>query len=168
MNPKSLAFNGKRNRVLSVKMSKRKYPERPQRCPVCENIFVSTFRDRPAPYGKCWKTYCSYRCNTLKNGPRGESHYLWKGDNVGYQALHDWIMRHWDRPKECQKCGNAARIEAANISGSYKRDRSDWIFLCKRCHNIMDKITTRRNSLGQFDPEKPRNPFVPTNSHSRL
>lgn len=30
------------------------------------------------------------------------------------------------------------RYEWANISGEYKRDRSDWVMLCPSCHRKID------------------------------
>lgn len=139
----------------------RQYTQRVQTCPVCKKDFISTFRNRPAPYGKCWKTYCSYRCNALRNGPRGESHPGWKGDQVSYQALHEWVRKNSSIPRDCQKCGCHADVEAANISGQYKRDLSDWVFVCKSCHVVMDGIAGNRNADGTFKAKKHRNSFIP-------
>ena len=58
-----------------------------------------------------------------KNTPKktGDSNPKWKGDNVGYDALHDWVHRHKDFSGECEICGlksdNRRIIQAANISG---------------------------------------------------
>lgn len=70
----------------------------------------------------------------------GEESSRWKGDNVGYGALHDWVKRRLDCPKICSQCEdlNAKKYEWHNVSGNYKRDLSDWTRLCNRCHKIID------------------------------
>lgn len=75
----------------------------------------------------------------------GENHFAWKGDNVGYHALHDWVAKELGRPKKCEICNKteAKRFEWANISGEYKKDITDWKRLCKGCHNKMDKVGKR-------------------------
>ena len=79
--------------------------------------------------------------------PRNEEVHNWKGDKVGYAALHTWIQRKLGKPSTCQKCLKSGlstkKIHWANISGEYKRDFSDWIRLCAICHHKMDKITQR-------------------------
>lgn len=65
-----------------------------------------------------------------------ENNHAWKGDNVGYAALHTWVRRNYGTPKECSCCGTTSyrRYEWANISGKYSREREDWIRLCVPCH----------------------------------
>lgn len=64
-----------------------------------------------------------------------------KGENVGYDALHDWVNRHKGKASICKHCGkDYGRIEWANKSHEYKRDLNDWIPLCKSCHIKFDKI----------------------------
>ncbi|MHA1737897.1 MAG: hypothetical protein ACTSWD_04870 [Candidatus Heimdallarchaeota archaeon] len=71
----------------------------------------------------------------------GKDNNSWKGEDVGYDALHDWVKRHKLPFKICQVCGKTrCRIEAANISGDYKRDVSDFIWLCCSCHTRFDNI----------------------------
>ena len=64
----------------------------------------------------------------------GEKHPLWKGNMVSYGALHDYIKYHLYRPILCKRCGENRPLDLANISGEYKRDFSDWTWLCRRCH----------------------------------
>lgn len=65
----------------------------------------------------------------------------WKGDKVKYRALHSWVTRKLGRPKKCEHCGTieAKRYEWANRSHKYKRELTDWIRLCSRCHQRYDK-----------------------------
>ena len=76
----------------------------------------------------------------------GENHPGWKGDKVGYDALHDYIERHFGKPRFCEACGfeNAKIYDWANISGKYKRDKEDWLRLCRKCHVAFDDIYSKR------------------------
>ena len=76
----------------------------------------------------------------VKNYREGKEHHAWKGDKVGYFALHDWIRRRLGKPRKCEECGteNAKKFEWANISREYKRNLSDWQRLCGKCHMKYD------------------------------
>ena len=78
---------------------------------------------------------------TLNGFKRDEKHPNWKGDNVSYQALHSWVRLRLGRPMKCEHCGRTdkKKYEWANISGEYKRELSDWVRLCTKCHRIFDK-----------------------------
>lgn len=80
---------------------------------------------------------------------REKNHYLWKGDNVGYSSLHAWVRKKLGTPSKCKHCGTttAVKFEWANISGEYKRELTDWIRLCKACHNKYDNIA---DNLGDY------------------
>jgi ssDNA-binding Zn-finger/Zn-ribbon topoisomerase 1 len=70
----------------------------------------------------------------------------WKGNNVGYNALHAWVYRNLGKASKCIQCNNtknSKRFEWANISREYKRDLSDWKELCSKCHHKLDNITNR-------------------------
>lgn len=64
----------------------------------------------------------------------------WKGDDVGYAALHNWVERRLGKPSKCNQCGteDAACFDWANKSGKYLRDLSDWERLCRSCHMKSD------------------------------
>lgn len=89
-----------------------------------------------------------------------ERHHAWKGNNVGYVALHTWVKRKLGKPTVCAMCGieefNPYKIHWANISGEYKRDLNDWIRLCASCHHKIDNISergwkTRKDKNGQIN-----------------
>ena len=64
-----------------------------------------------------------------------ENNKKWKGNNVGYRALHAWVRRKLPKPKSCQKCHHTSwLLDLSNISGNYLRDLSDWEYLCRKCH----------------------------------
>jgi hypothetical protein len=68
----------------------------------------------------------------------GENNPNWKGDNVGYYALHQWIKSRKDKPSLCEECKKLAPYDLANISQEYKRDINDWEWLCRSCHMHKD------------------------------
>lgn len=78
----------------------------------------------------------------FRKGPE-ENHPRWKGDKVGYGALHDWIRKRLGTPKFCEDCGNRKlkhrQYHWANVSGKYIRDLNDWRRLCVKCHSKLDK-----------------------------
>lgn len=74
-------------------------------------------------------------------GRFGELARRWKGEDAGYTAKHLWIVKHHGKASMCDECGtkNASRYEWSNISGEYKRDRSDYRQLCPSCHRKIDQ-----------------------------
>lgn len=67
----------------------------------------------------------------------------WKGEEVGYGALHDWVRRRLGRPNKCSVCGLVSdkpqMIHWANMSREYKRNLEDWVRLCAKCHKYFDR-----------------------------
>ena len=79
----------------------------------------------------------------FKKGKNMETeHHAWKGDDVGYASLHDWVYSRLGRPTICEHCGKSGlsgrQIHWANKSGKYLRDVSDWLRLCVKCHKAYD------------------------------
>ena len=68
--------------------------------------------------------------------PSGPDSVLWKGDKVGYGALHDWVRKTLGAAHYCSRCHtrSARRYEWSNISLKYRRHPSDWKQLCVSCH----------------------------------
>lgn len=83
----------------------------------------------------------------------GDKNPEWKGDKVGYFALHNWISRQLGKANHCDNRNciyprynsrkvllkAPKRFEWSNISGLYKRDLSDWQQLCPSCHQKYDR-----------------------------
>ena len=73
---------------------------------------------------------------------RGDVLYNWKGNDAGYSALHCWVKLWLGKPKTCEHCKTTGltgySIHWANKSGLYKRELSDWIRLCAKCHKKYD------------------------------
>jgi hypothetical protein len=58
----------------------------------------------------------------------------WKGDNVSYGALHNYMKSRIPKPKYCNLCKIKSPFDLTNISGLYKRNKNDWKWMCRSCH----------------------------------
>ena len=61
--------------------------------------------------GRCWQ--------------KNEKNPQWKGDDVGYTALHNWVKRNKSKPKLCECCKKKPPYDLANISGKYMNIECD-------------------------------------------
>jgi len=118
-------------------------PPSQKKCKMC-GVFFRDYNQK----------FCSKKCYSLYqskfppptafkkgcNKPRGEKTWNWKGTEVGYCALHNWLYLRVGKPQKCECCGTktAKKYEWANISGEYKRDIKDWWRLCTSCHRYFD------------------------------
>lgn len=79
-----------------------------------------------------------------------EKNVNWKGDKVGYRALHEWIEGQLGKPTTCEFCLKenltGHEIHWANKSWEYRRDVSDWIRLCPSCHKAYDMSKIHNNT----------------------
>jgi len=82
-----------------------------------------------------------------KGKMRGKNHPQWKGDEVSYVTLHQWVKRWKQKPEFCEICNKKPPHDLHNISGEYKRDVNDFEWLCNKCHQIKD---------GRYDKNKKR------------
>ena len=73
----------------------------------------------------------------------GKKNHNWKGDEVGYYALHKWIQKNWGDATHCEICGDiniSTRYEWHNKNRQYNRKvRKDWMQVCSKCHKMLDK-----------------------------
>lgn len=71
---------------------------------------------------------------------KGERNGLWKGANASYAAKHIWMTTNFGRPQKCDSCGTTEKrmYHWANVSGTYTRQRDDWLRLCVPCHKSND------------------------------
>ena len=66
----------------------------------------------------------------------------WRNGNKNeYTKIHQWVRRRLGSPMICSKCGTKESkiYHWANLSGLYKKDSTDWIRLCPKCHRHMDR-----------------------------
>ena len=80
--------------------------------------------------------YCSRSC--FKENKNEKGNINWKGDNVGYNSLHEWIRNRKQKPEFCEYCAKKQPTDLANISQKYKRDVNDFEWLCRKCHMKKD------------------------------
>lgn len=54
--------------------------------------------------------------------------------------VHQWARKQFGKPSRCETCGTteAKQFDWANLSGEYRKERSDWKRLCKTCHVKLD------------------------------
>jgi hypothetical protein len=84
---------------------------------------------------------------------------MWKGDNVGYSALHEWIKSRKPKPPFCEFCKQKPPYDLANISGEYKRNIDDYLWVCRKCHmKNDDRIKKVLTNLKQFKYPVPPKP----------
>jgi len=94
----------------------------------------------------------------LKTGNKNPN---WKGNNVTKRSLHAWVQRHKFKPNLCEICKSVPPLDLANVSGQYKRDINDFIWICRRCHEISDGRITKlkkckKNTKPMIDSKKNR------------
>lgn len=94
-------------------------------------------------YGKKW----SEAQRKVLTRPK-EFNPLWKGDKVGYRAVHSFIERHYGKPTTCEHCQTTnlvgRQIHWASKTQSHTRNRENWMRLCSKCHGIYDKLNNLR------------------------
>jgi len=72
---------------------------------------------------------------------KGEAHWSYKGEDIQYSPLHQWVRKELGKAYKCSHCGKIGygrQMHWANIDHSYKRNLSNWISLCAKCHGKYD------------------------------
>jgi len=78
------------------------------------------------------------RIRQVAKGKFGEQHPQWKGENVGYGALHIWLRAHKPKTGVCENCGQARYTEYSMPHDGITRNLDDYEELCKPCHMRKD------------------------------
>lgn len=100
-------------------------------------------------YGKVKSCGCLH-AERLRDDHLSEKNAMWKGEKVGYNALHSWVRRRKKKPKFCIRCKKRKALDLANISQNYTRDLNDWEYLCRKCHIIGDgRISNLKHQYGR-------------------
>lgn len=93
------------------------------------------------------KSKCAYWTGKKNPNITAEKHPLWKGNDVGYHALHQWVRTRLPKPGLCQICNKVPPHDMANISGRYLRDLKDWQYVCRKCHMLNDGRLVKFRSI---------------------
>ena len=130
-------------------------------CQVC-------LKEIPDDYGNAYtRKTCSKKCLSLLISKQGKgikrsdkfkknlsikriakNNPNWKGNKVKYSGIHAWITRRLPKPKVCAICKKSTPYDLANISQEYKRDLTDWEWLCRKCHMVKDgRINNLKSQL---------------------
>lgn len=134
-----------------------------RKCLQCGESFK--WEARPSRVKAGWGKFCSHKCSSqhqikftkpwLSNEGKvahnkgakypknsGIKNNMWKGNDAGYFAKHDWVKRHWGSPDTCEFCGKSElkshKINWSNKDHKYTRDRKEWQRLCASCHKNYD------------------------------
>lgn len=83
-----------------------------------------------------WGKFCSRQCAGLAT--KGKPKLKQLKNNVKYSGLHMWAKRWLKKPSKCNKCNEKGLLHLANKSHKYKRDLTDWFWLCPPCHSEYD------------------------------
>lgn len=74
----------------------------------------------------------------------GEKNPMWKGDKVGYKALHRWLKDNFGKANKCEnpKCPKKSqKFEWSLIKGKeYSHRRKNFRMLCRSCHCKYDNL----------------------------
>lgn len=133
--------------------SKRLHKRRAKRCQDCYHLWQKGRHPSPQTQfkkgirnnivGEFKKGHIPWNNGILRFDIVGENHPMWKGDNVGYQGVHIWIRKQLGSAFWCYVCMSVddpkTKYGYANISREYKRELTDWIPLCAKCHREYDK-----------------------------
>jgi len=76
----------------------------------------------------------------------GEDNPMWKGDQVGYNSLHQWVKNNLSAPELCQICHEVPPKDLANITNIYNRNFKNWMYICRKCHMRSDGRIERLHS----------------------
>lgn len=101
---------------------------------------------------------CSYECKgkVSRGNLSGANNPMWKGDNIGYKALHLWLSVNFGKANKCEHpdcLHKSEQYEWAKIKDlPYARKRENFWMLCVKCHGKYDVRTEeskkkRSNSL---------------------
>lgn len=70
----------------------------------------------------------------LSKARMGSDNPAWKGNAATYSSIHQWVNSKLEKPKMCSCCRKSKRLFLSNISYEYRRDLTDWEYLCQSCH----------------------------------
>ena len=94
--------------------------------------------------GSCLKRGNSSSCGCYQKERirRGDRHYLWKTEGLGYFGIHKWLRKYFGYATKCENfncLGKSITFQWALMRGKkHERKRENYIQLCRSCHNSYD------------------------------
>lgn len=85
------------------------------------------------------KAISNRKSNFGKNHKRGKEHHAWKETGLNYTNTHKWVNKMKPKMGVCETCGQEGRTEYSNVDHKYKRVITDYMELCKKCHQKWEK-----------------------------
>jgi len=139
-----------KQRLREVNLGKHHSEESKQKCRLA-NLGKKLSIDTKKKMSEYSKRRFEDKRNHPMYGRRGEKHPQWKGDEVGYGALHTWVRKYKPKPELCEMCNNLPPRDLSNITGEYLRDIDDFQYLCRECHVIYDNQCWGENRSNERD-----------------
>lgn len=85
-------------------------------------------------------TFTAEGLESMRKSKLGKNNPMWKGENVGYTSLHEWVRNRMPLPKVCSICKATKNIDLSN-NGTYDRELKNWAWRCRSCHMKYDIST---------------------------
>ncbi len=86
-----------------------------------------------------------------------EKHPQWRGDEVGYYALHSWVRRKIGVPALCSRQDETCKgmFEWCNLDGEYTRNLDTWGSMCRSHHRTYDNALMKiKDIVKEYVDEK--------------
>lgn len=74
----------------------------------------------------------------------GLEYRSFKGDKKEYRKLHHDVSKLKPKIDCCEHCKKQKKLELANISGKYKLNIDDYLWLCRSCHRKYDSSFSKK------------------------
>jgi len=76
-----------------------------------------------------------------RRGLAGDKNPNWRGDGVGWSALHKWLRRNHPKRGVCSECDKKGKTDWAFLRHPepYTRNANDYRELCRSCHIKFDR-----------------------------
>ncbi len=97
------------------------------------------------------RKHTSETLQKMRQTKLGSSNPSWRGDDVGYSALHQWVVSRKPKPEFCEECGKNKPFDLASINDKYTRNINDWQWLCRNCHMKKDNRLYRLHMIAISD-----------------
>ena len=70
----------------------------------------------------------------------GDKNHGWKADNVGYCAVHEYVVKRREKPELCEICHKVSPYDLAFLLHPKKHTRNpdNYRWLCRSCHLKLD------------------------------